>query len=221
MITELLGNQMGTTLVTSLLQPVMLTTAQKQLKSQPQNAVAKNGERSRTVLSVGGPSVPDILPRPQIIEGLLRNRPSGWVVKDDWDHWLLENLKQALATGRSQQGSPVPKWRWGRMLQWNLEHPIGKQLPLVSGFFDIGPVEMSGAGTTVKQTTGKLGPSERMVVDLGSLDKSVQNLPVGESGMVASKHYKDQWQAYYVGKSFPMEFERVKAKDVLKVKPGW
>jgi acyl-homoserine lactone acylase PvdQ len=42
----------------------------------------------------------------------------------------------------------------------------------------------------------------------------------GESGSVASPHYKDQWRAYYVGESFPMEFERVEAKEVLRVRPG-
>jgi penicillin amidase len=220
MITELLSNQMGTTLVTALLQPAMLNAAQRQLKSQPQNTVTKNGEHAGKPLAARGPTVPDILPRPQILEGLLRTRPSGWVARDDWDQWLFGNLKQALEEGRRRQGSPVSKWKWGRMMQWNLTHPVGKQLPLVNGFFNIGSVEMSGAGTTVKQTTGTLGPSERMVVDLGELDKSVQNLPVGESGMVASKHYKDQWQAYYTGKSFPMEFEHVDARDVLRVRPG-
>jgi penicillin amidase len=219
MITELLSNQMGTDLVSSLLLPQVMSAAQKQMKSQPQNAVTKNGERARGVL-LAGPNPPDILPRPQIIEKLLRTRPSGWVVKDDWDQWMLQILSRALLLGRQRQGSPVSKWRWGRMLQWDLTHPVGKQLPLVNGFFDIGPVEMSGAGTTVKQTTGTLGPSERMVVDLGDLDKSVQNLPVGESGMVASKHYKDQWPAYYAGKSFPMEFEHVETKEVLHVRPG-
>jgi penicillin amidase len=106
------------------------------------------------------------------------------------------------------------------MLQWNFLHPIGKQLPFVARFFDLGPVEMSGSGTTVKQTTSTLGPSERMVVDLGNLDNSVQNLVLGESGYVASGHYKDQWPAYYMGKSFPMEFDHVHSEDVLRVKPG-
>jgi penicillin amidase len=90
---------------------------------------------------------------------------------------------------------------------------------ILEHFFDVGPVEMSGSGTTVKQTSSTLGPSERMVVDLGNLDRSVQNLPLGESGFVASKHYKDQWTAYYTGKSFPMEFDRVDAEDVLTVRP--
>lgn len=106
------------------------------------------------------------------------------------------------------------------MLEWKFVHPVGKELPIVDRFFDIGPVEMSGSGTTVKQTTGTLGPSERMVVDLGDLDNSVQNLTVGESGFVASAHYKDQWPAYYAGKSFPMQFDHVDAKEVLRVRPG-
>jgi penicillin G amidase len=158
--------------------------------------------------------------RPQVIETLLRERPAGWVPKDDWDAVLLDSLSTALRQGRTRQGTPISRWHWGRFLQWHFEHPVGKQLPFVDRFFDIGPVEMSGSGTTVKQTTATLGPSERMDVDLGDLDKSLQNLIVGESGSVASGHYKDQWPAYYSGQSFPMEFEHVDAKDVLRVRPG-
>jgi penicillin amidase len=163
---------------------------------------------------------PDVLPRPQIAETLLRARPAGWVPNDDWNAWLLQQFADALQEGRRRQGTPIAKWRWGRMLQWTLAHPIGKQLPFVSRFFDIGPVPMSGSGTTVKQTTSTLGPSERMVVDFGDLDSSVQNLVAGESGSVASPHYKDQWPSYYVGNSFPMEFNHVDAKQVLRVKPS-
>lgn len=160
------------------------------------------------------------LPRPFVIETLLRNRPSGWVPANDWDTWLLQNLKAALETGRRRQGSPVSNWHWGRMLQWEFQHPVGKQIPLAGGFFNIGPVPMSGSVTTVKQTTPSLGPSERMVADLSDWDKSVQNLPTGESGFVASGHYKDQWPSYYVGNSFPMEFEKVDAKEILHINPA-
>jgi penicillin amidase len=161
----------------------------------------------------------DHLPRPQIIEDMLRNRPAGWVPQDNWDQWIVDCLGTALTSARGRLGSPVSKWRWGQVLQWRFDHPVGKQLPLVNSLFDIGPVEMSGSGTTVKQTTPRLGPSERMVVDFGDLDRSVQNLTVGESGFVASGHYKDQWPAYYSGTSFQMEFERVDAREVLRVKP--
>ena len=61
---------------------------------------------------------------------------------------------------------------------------------------------MSGSSTTVKQTTRALGPAMRMVVDLGNFGASVQNIAAGESGHVASSHYKDQWNAYYAVPAF-------------------
>ncbi len=170
-------------------------------------------------LAAAGKPVPAISPRPQVMEGLLRARPAGWVAKDDWNGWLIENLSSVLAIGRKQQGSPVSNWRWGRLHQWSFLHPVGKELPLADRFFNIQTTGMSGSGTTVKQTTATVGPSERLVVDLGDLDKSVQNLVTGESGNVASAHYKDQWPAYYVGTSFPMQFEHVDVKEALRVKP--
>ena len=142
-------------------------------------------------------------PRPQVIESLLRDRPAGWVPKTIGMPIFSAAFHAGLQQGRKLQGSPISKWRWGHALHWTFEHPVGKQIPLVDYFFNLGPVEMSGSGTTVKQTTLSLGPSERMVVDFGDLDRSVQNLVTGESGSVASSHYKDQWPAYYVGTQFP------------------
>jgi penicillin amidase len=193
MVTQLLSSRMGLDLVRSNLQP------------------AKSPDHE---------SPPPLLPKPEVIEGLLRTRPAGWVPRDDWDQWIVQNLIAALRDGRGRQGSPVSKWRWGHVLQWNFLHPVGRNLPIVDRYFDIGPVEMSGSGTTVKQTTGTLGPSERMVIDFGDLDRSLQNLTTGESGAVASAHYKDEWPAYYVGTSFPMEFQYIDAKEILHIQPN-
>ena len=169
--------------------------------------------------------LPDAMPRPQIVETLLRERPHGWVPNDDWDAWILASLSDALSKGRAGMGGAVEEWRLGHLLFWKFEHPVIKNLPPVAWFFNFtyqrnaGPFEMSGSSTTVKQTTNVLGPSERMVVDLGDLDHSVQNLVLGESGSVSSSHFEDEWPAYYYGKSFPMQFNHVDAKDILKVKP--
>jgi len=209
-ITQLLTNRLQRMLVAQLLQP-----ASNAVVHTPEQ---KNGDTRNGVLAAGK-ETPDILPRSQVVEQFLRSRPAGWVPNNDWNEWIRTNFQWVIEAGRRQQGSPVAKWRWGRILEWKFAHPVGKSLPLVDSFFDIGPVSMSGSGTTVKQTTGTLGPSERMVVDLGDLEKSVQNLPTGESGFVGSSHYKDQWPAYYVGKSFPMEFNHVDAKEVLQVRP--
>jgi len=170
------------------------------------------------LLRVGSSRFPH-LPRPQIIQNLLQTHPPAFVPSNNWNAWLISCFNRALDTARARLGSPASKWRWGQILQWNLDHPVGKQLPLVNGLFDIGPIEMSGSSTTVKQTAPHLGPSERMVVDFSDLDKSVQNLTVGESGFVASGNYKDQWPAYYNGTSFPMEFNHIDTRQTLTIKP--
>ncbi|HUJ21473.1 MAG TPA: penicillin acylase family protein [Bryobacteraceae bacterium] len=154
---------------------------------------------------------------PAVIENLLRARPAGWF--PDFDDALIRCFADALDEGRRMQGDNVKKWVYGRYLELAINHPIGSRLPLVAGYFDIGPVEMSGSSTSVKQTTRRLGPSMRMNVDLGDWDRSLMNLPIGESGHVLSRHYKDQWDAYYNATSFPMQFNKIDVKSVLELVP--
>ena len=154
---------------------------------------------------------------PEMIEHLLRERPPDWF--PDYDALLVKCLEDGVAEGRKLQGSKLPRWDYGQFNRLTVENPVFGKIPLIGSYFDIGPVAMSGSSTTVKQTTRRLGPSMRMVVDLGNLDNSVMNVTTGESGNVLSSHYMDQWDAYYVGKSFPMEFDRVHASSVLTVTP--
>jgi penicillin amidase len=78
---------------------------------------------------------------------------------------------------------------------------------------------MSGGTTTVKQTTRTLAPSMRMNADLGDWDRSLLNILTGQSGEILSSHYRDQWQAYYEARSFPMQFGKVEAKSTLVFRP--
>jgi penicillin amidase len=78
---------------------------------------------------------------------------------------------------------------------------------------------MSGSSTSVKQTSLKLGPSMRLNADLSNWDNSMLNIPIGESGHILSSHYRDEWDAYYAGHSFPMQFNKVDVKDTLKIEP--
>ena len=84
----------------------------------------------------------------------------------------------------------------------------------------LGPVEMSGSSTTIKQTSKALGPSMRFIADLANWDGSLNNVDIGQSGQILSRHYKDQWDAYYVGHSYTMQFDKVDVKDKLVVRPN-
>jgi acyl-homoserine lactone acylase PvdQ len=60
----------------------------------------------------------------------------------------------------------------------------------------------------------------RMDADLGNWDRSLLNLPIGQSGQIFSSHYRDQWTDYYYARSFPMQFDHVNAKSTLEFRPG-
>jgi penicillin amidase len=154
---------------------------------------------------------------PEVLEKLLRERPADWF--SDYDALLIKSLTDGLARGRKLQGSNVSRWNYGRYNQLQIENPVLGRLPLLGKYFDIGPIAMSGSPTTIKQDSVRLGPSMRMVVDFADFDRSLQNITTGESGEPLSSHYKDQWPAYHVGHSFPMEFDRVDSKHVLTVNP--
>jgi penicillin amidase len=154
---------------------------------------------------------------PPVIERLLRERPPGWF--PDYDQVLLKSLGEGIENGVKLQGSKLSRWDYGQYDELRLTHPVDGQLPVVGRYFNIGPVAMSGSPTTIKQSTRRLGPSMRMVVDLADLEGSMQNITVGESGQPLSKHYRDQWGAYYGATSFPMQFHKVDAKQVVTVVP--
>ena len=154
---------------------------------------------------------------PSVVEKLLRERPADWF--PDYNALLLRCLTGALEAGQKIQGSKVSRWDYGQFSSLQIVNPVEGRLPLIGKYFNIGPVDMNGAPTTVKQYTRRLGPSLRMVVDLGDLEHSFANLATGESAQWLSPHYKDQWDAYYAGRSFPMQYGKVDAKNVLVVKP--
>jgi penicillin amidase len=97
-------------------------------------------------------------------------------------------------------------WRWGDTIPLTFHHPLSSGLPFLGRWLDVGPFPQAGTGTTVKQTTPRLGPSMRMVVDFSDLDQSLQNITLGESGHALSPYYRDQFPAWYNGQSFPMLF---------------
>ncbi len=116
---------------------------------------------------------------------------------------LDEGIRQIPSLVHSQNHAA---WRWGDTIPLTFHHPLSGGLPLLGRWLDVGPFPQAGTGTTVKQTSPRMGPSMRMVVDFSDLDQSVQNITLGESGQFSSPYYRDQFSAWYEGKSFPMLF---------------
>ncbi len=151
------------------------------------------------------------------VEELLRRRPEGWF--RDYDEMLLRALADAVEEGTRMQGRNMQHWQYGAYLKVEIRHPVFDHIPVIGKYFDIGPVAMSGGSTTVKQTTQRLAPSMRMNADLADWDRSLLNIPIGQSGQPLSSHYKDEWPAYYDARSYPMQFRDVQAKSTLEFRP--
>ena len=182
----------------------------------------------RQIVSRASPGLADAYDQPiatAVAERLLRQRPKEWF--PDFDALLLRALLDAWAAGDRLQGSNPANWRLGQQQQLTLTSPVlGSIRAIQSGFrgwIQIGPEELAGSPTSVRQRTERSGtviaPSARMVVDMGNLDGSVLTLATGQSGQTFSSHFKDQWPAYRDGVGLPMAWTRPNADQVLTLTP--
>ena len=130
-------------------------------------------------------------------EQVLAARPPAW--SGDYDNLLLKCLHLSVRDWRQTPS-------WGKYLETTIAHPVGHRIPVLRRWFDIGPFPQAGTSTTVKQTTQRMGPSMRLVVDLNDFDRSLHTLTTGQSGQPFSRHYRDQWEAYYEGRGLSLAF---------------
>jgi penicillin amidase len=182
-------------------------------------AMAERASPSKSLLYGGSePRGAAYMAAPQVVEDLLRTQPRDWF--PDYDQLVLRCFRDALDEARRVQGRNIAKWDYGWYNALLIEQPVGSHFPLVGKYFNIGPVAHEGSPVTVEQTTHRIGPSMRTGVDLADLDRSYMNIVVGQSGHFLSGHYKDQWDAYSSGRSFPMQFDKVDVKDTLVFEPA-
>ena len=143
------------------------------------------------------------------LQNVLEQNLTRWLPPGDAN--FSATLMKSLDDGASQIPSLIHSrnhaaWRWGDAIPLTFHHLLSGGLPFLGRWLDVGPFPQAGTGSTVKQTTPHLGPSMRMVVDFSNLDQSLQNITLGESGQALSPYYRDQFSAWYEGKSFPMPF---------------
>ena len=142
------------------------------------------------------------------LDNVIHNHWTRWLPPGDADFnvTLMKSLEDGLTGVAKRVGSADhSRWRWGDTIPLTFHHPLDA-LPFGRRLFDVGPFPQWGMATTVKATTPGAGPSMRMVVNFADLDRSVNNLTLGESGQVSSPYYRDQFNAWYHGRSFPMLF---------------
>lgn len=158
--------------------------------------------------------------------GLL-DRPDSWWIQQAGgrDHILELGLKKTIAELRSTIGSDPSKWQLGSISKLIFPHAMAMQKPL-DKVFNVGPVPIGGNQYTVAQMGSPLESfgekswvsSYRQIVDLSDLSKSFVVFPPGNSGNLASSHYRDLFEYYYKGDYIPMLWTRAQVEANLEAK---
>ncbi|HEU5144645.1 MAG TPA: penicillin acylase family protein [Dermatophilaceae bacterium] len=160
-----------------------------------------------------------------VVEQLLKDPKNDW-----WDdkttpgvtEGSIEILKRALVDARLDLARNLGKapgtWRWGRLHQVELKHAVmgGEGVPgLIQDVFDRGGIEVGGGNSIVNAFSWNAsapgykvvaGASQRMVVDLSDLDKSLWVNSTGQSGHANHENYDDQIDAWAANEQFPWPF---------------
>ena len=137
----------------------------------------------------------------------------------DWRAFFLHAINQLIRL-RWQTGTGFRKDTWGRHNRIVIANPLARGIPVIGPWLlDLPPTEIPGDSNMPRVQTHALGASERMVVDLGHPDRSLFELPGGESGNPASPFYTDEFPAWLQGLPEPFAPGRPCAVLLLWPKP--
>ena len=166
------------------------------------------------------------------LTNVLRQRPASWLPAEhkSYDHLIVASADAAVRqierdlTARGEpDAAQAASWDWGTFVQLQMLHPFGR-----TGFLrrhlSVAGVKQNGSGYSVKQTGRSFGPAMRFVADLSNFDNSLMNITLGQSGHYLSRHYRDQFDAWYEGGGIPSQFseaaEASARKHRLTLKPA-
>jgi penicillin amidase len=128
-----------------------------------------------------------------LIDRIITEQPREWLPKEfaSYADLLKASYEEARQTLTRNLGADDSKWSWGAQTKARFNHPLA-QAPLIGLQFAIPPFPQNG--TAGSGATVNVGPSVsmRLIADPSDWDKTLNGIPLGESGWPASPHWKDQ-----------------------------
>ncbi|WP_333829186.1 penicillin acylase family protein [Pararhodobacter sp.] len=152
-------------------------------------------------------------------------RPEAWFDSDPQAQ-LATLIDQTLAAAwedcRARLGDDPAGWEWGAVHKLALTHPLAAVCPDVPAFRPA-PLALGGSGSTVALAAYRpsdfaavVGPSVRMVIDVGAWDSSLFVNTPGQSGDPESSHYNDLQQDWLNGGYKPLSYSRAAVDAVTE-----
>ena len=134
------------------------------------------------------------------------------------DDIVQRAFRDAVALLSQRLGNDPTQWQWGKLHRVVFTHqPFGNSgIPPLMKLFNGGPVPVGGEGFTVSSAApafrnpyvSRFGSSQRLIVDLGDLGRSLVVNSTGQSGLLFHRHRADQIPLWRDHRYRPMLFGR-------------
>ena len=163
-----------------------------------------------------------------LFENVWQNPTSGWVNNVNTPHTetfgevVLQSFREAIGLLETGWGGDPNKWRWGKLHQLKIVHPLGTA-KLLDLMFDLnfGPFPLGGSFHTVSNASYSFhkpfnvihGASQRHVFNLAEWADSYVITPTGTCGIPANDHYLDQTETFVKGRFYRKHWYR---EDIIE-----
>ena len=156
-----------------------------------------------------------------LIDRIITEQPRDWLPKEfaTYTDLFKASYEDARQTLTKTLGADESKWSWGAQTKSRFIHPLASA-PLIGAQFTIEPIPQNGSGGTVNVGSAV---STRFIADVSDWDKSQHGIPLGQSGLPNSPHWKDQladWRNV-TPRAFPFSKAAVEAatKETIVLTP--
>lgn len=148
---------------------------------------------------------------------MLRERPKGYVPKDDYDRFLVDATADAVKRATNVMRS---KMRWGLAWQVTPRHPLAN---LGVSQWNGTPFPGYGGPFTPHVQNTSFSQSFRAVWDIGNWDEGGIVIPQGESGRPGSPHFRDLATTWIDNKLVALPYSdaavKVATRNTLTLQP--
>jgi penicillin amidase len=125
-----------------------------------------------------------------LIDRIATDQPPEWLPREffSYVHLFVACYDDARHSLTKQLGADESQWSWGKIATVRFQHPLAA-VPFIGGQFAIAPFPQNGSGGSINVGSSV---SMRLIADPSDWDKTRNGIPLGESGIPNSAHWKDQ-----------------------------
>jgi penicillin amidase len=159
-----------------------------------------------------------------LLDRLMNEQPKEWLPKEfsSYADLLKACYDDARLALTKNLGADEAKWKWGEMAKVRFSHPLAAA-PMIGLLFTIAPFPQNGASGLGPTVNVGSAVSMRLIADASDWDKTRHGIPLGESGLPSSPHWKDQLEDWrgVTPRAFPFSKAAVESatKEMLILEP--